>query len=152
MILKAGETPWARESQRAARIPFYDVVFSIYRPRPKHHNQAPVSNDENCWSRKTSHSFPTGLPSWVLWELKLAMTTPAFYILPGAEASQFETGLTSSVNTIPSSSGLVNGSVISPPKTHDTSRIGWHMQDLECLSKYIETVSYSCYRIHLNVY
>jgi len=28
-----------------------------------------------------------------------------------------------------------------PPKTHDTSRIGWHMKDLECFAKSIETVS-----------
>lgn len=30
---------------------------------------------------------------------------------------------------------------MSPPKTHDISRMGWHMQDLECLANNIEIVS-----------
>jgi hypothetical protein len=30
-----------------------------------------------------------------------------------------------------------------PPPTHDTSRIGWHMKDLECFAKSIETVGCS---------
>jgi hypothetical protein len=32
----------------------------------------------------------------------------------------------------------------SPPATHDTSRIGWHMPDLQALAKNIDAVRYSC--------
>jgi hypothetical protein len=68
------------------------------------------------------------------------MAAAGFYVLPGAGAPQPDLDFTpSSANTSPANSGL--GSFIRPPKTHDTSRIGWHMKDLECLSNYIETVS-----------
>jgi hypothetical protein len=38
---------------------------------------------------------------------------------------------------------LKEGHLTFPPKTHDTSRIGWHMKDLECFAESVETVSCS---------
>jgi hypothetical protein len=78
------------------------------------------------------------------------MASPAFYrlTLDGPEAFRPFGGTGHEVNGRTTNPEIVKGPLMSPPKMHDTSRIGWHMKDLECFAKNIETVSYSYFEFH----
>jgi len=74
------------------------------------------------------------------------MASPAFFKL-SPEATEIipSSGTTDQALKGGDTNGdIFKGFVLPPPKTHDTSRIGWHMKDLEYLAKNIESVSCHC--------
>jgi hypothetical protein len=66
------------------------------------------------------------------------------YLEEGREGSHLFEDTGNEMNSGNTNPELNEGHFMFPPKTHDTSRIGWHMKDLECFAKSIETVSCSC--------
>jgi len=66
-----------------------------------------------------------------------AATSPVFYKLSKEETDDMDEAIDGLVTLEQTSAPQ---SVVVAPKTHDISRIGWHMQDLDSLTKTIEDV------------
>ena len=64
-------------------------------------------------------------------------TSPAFYKLSNEKTGDVDEAIADLVTLEQTSAPPL---VVIAPKTHDTSRIGWHMQDLDSLAKTIEDV------------
>jgi hypothetical protein len=79
------------------------------------------------------------------------MSSPPFYVLSEHLPSNIDADSTSQVEEIGNAS-IIDGPISLQRPTHDTSRLGWHMKDLQSWAKDIEIVSDSCSRVQLLMY
>jgi hypothetical protein len=68
------------------------------------------------------------------------MSSPPFFVLSEHLPSGIEADSTSQIEEVPNASIIDNPISFQRP-SHDTSRIGWHMKDLQSWAKDIEIVS-----------
>ena len=77
---------------------------------------------------------------WHLKDLDPAMASPEFFILSDGDSSIAGGDSVHERDTDLDSIQSDGTALTSPPRTHDTSRLGWHLKDLSSLAENIEKV------------